>query len=357
MSIACRQIENMREYGVSMTATGIETAPGSANTSTLLRMMNHMSDDDLTDRLEPLIYLMWGKFQRIVTAYCVVYWLKACLTYVYLGYHNSHPALASLIMLFDLGQLFFEAKCLYSQRRDSRYFTDVWNYVDLLINVSSIVIVSLTIADAQNEDLVWILLRMALLAAVWIRSMTWLRVNKNTRYLITMVLSVFKDMVAFLIILGVSILGFAFEWRMTYSFATSDGVLVTGEIPNFYDSLYETIMLVYGNGPDAEANGEKYNYGRFVAINVMNIMLSLTLLNLLIAVVSQTYTEVEESKAVHDLRGLLHMMNDFSAFMEGLVPRKHHRRSYHFSLIKIDDSVQGLVRSLLSGIVARVERR
>ena len=81
----------------------------------------------------------------------------------------------------------------------------------MLINVSSIVIVSLTIADALNEDLLWILLRMALLAAVGIRSMTWLRVNKNTRYLITMVLSAFKDIVAFLIILGVSILGFALE--------------------------------------------------------------------------------------------------------------------------------------------------
>ena len=300
---------------------------------------------------------MLFRSQRIVAVYCVMYWIKACLTYMYLGYHSNHPAVAGMIMLFDLSQLFFEAKCLYSQRSDSRYYKDVWNYVDLLINVSSIVIISVTIADAQNEDLIWILLRMALLASVWIRSMTWLRVNKNTRYLITMVLSVFKDMLAFLIILAVSILGFTFEWRLTYSFATIDGVKVTGEIPTFYDSLYETIMLVYGNGPDAEANNEKYNYGRFIAINIMNITLSLTLLNLLIAVVSQTYTEVEESKAVHDLRGLLHMMNDFSAFMEGLVPKKYHNRSYHFSLIKIDDSVQGLVRSLLSGIVARIECR
>ena len=75
--------------------------------------------------------------------------------------------------------------------------------------------------------------------------------------------------------------------------------MVTCEIPNFYESLYKTIMLVYGNSPDAEANGEKYIYGMFVAINMMKIMLSLTLLNLLIAVVSQTYTEVEESKSVH----------------------------------------------------------
>ena len=167
-----------------------------------------------------------------------------------------------------------------------------------------------------------------------------------------MVLSVFKDMVACLIILAVSILGITFEWRLSYSFVTSDGAQVTGEIPTFYNSLYDTIMLLYSNCSDAEANGEKYNYGRSIAINIMHIMLSLTLL---IAVVSQTYTEVEERKAVHDLRGLLHMRNDFSAFMESLVPKKYHQRSYHFSLIKIDDSVQGLVRSLLSGIVVGIK--
>ena len=91
---------------------------------------------------------MWGKFQRIVTVYCVLYWIKTSLTYVYLGYHNNHVAVATVIMLFDLGQLFFEAKCLHSQRKSIRYFKDVWNYVDLLINVSTIVIISLIIKDA-----------------------------------------------------------------------------------------------------------------------------------------------------------------------------------------------------------------
>ena len=140
-----------------MPMTAIQTAPGSRDTTKLLKMLKHMSDDVLIDRLRPLMYLIWGKFQLIVVVYCVIYWIKACLTYVYLGYYRNHVAMAGMIMLFDLGQLFFEAKCLYSQMKGGQYFKDVWNYVDLLINVSSIVIVSLTIADAQNEDLVWIL--------------------------------------------------------------------------------------------------------------------------------------------------------------------------------------------------------
>ena len=225
----------------------------------------------------------------------------------------------------------------------------------MAINVSSIVIMSMTLKDGPSEELGWILARMILLAAIWIRSMTWLRVNKNTRYLITMVLSVFKDMVAFLIILAISILGFTFEWRLTYSFVTRDGGEVDGSIPTFYDSLYETVMLVYGNGPEGESNDEKYNYGRFIAINIMNIMLSLTLLNLLIAVVSQTFTDVEESKAVHDLRGLLHMMNDMSAFMEGLVPEKYRKRKYLYILLKIDKSAEALVIIVLPDIIVRVD--
>ena len=168
-----------------------------------------------------------------------------------------------------------------------------------------------------------------------------------------MVLSVFRDMVAFMTILAVSIVGFAFEWRLTYSFATVNGVSEENEMPGFYEGLYETVMLVYGNGPDSEESGDKFNVGRFIAINVMNIMLGLTLLNLLIAVVSQTYEEVEESKAVHDLRGLLHMMTDFSGFLQGIVPKKFINRSYHFSLIKIDTSTESMVITLLSDSIAR----
>ena len=208
------------------------------------------------------------------------------------------------------------------------YFKDPWNYVGLFNCLGGIVIVGILIDFSENRSLAWILMRIFLLSIVFMRCIMMLRLFKRTRYLITMILSVFKDKVAFLIILASLVLTIALGRRLSYSFATLESQGVDGEFATFYESIYQTIMFVYGNAPEGEASGQPFNTGRCIAFNIMNIILSLVLLNLLIAIISQTYTNVEDHKVVHDIRGLLSVMADFSSFLEGLVPSRFINRVY-----------------------------
>ena len=342
-----RPIEIMQKYEFAISMTPVIICPGSKKTSNLLKMFNLMTDEDLISHMRPIVYCMWLKFEPFVVLYSLLYWIKCGLSYAYLGYYTSHIRVASLLIALDCLLLIFEAKCLWAQRHGGAYFKDPWNYVDLFNSLGSIVIVGILIGYPDSRGLGLILIRIILLSIVFMRGITMLRLFKRTRYLITMILSVFKDMVAFLTILASVVMAIALGWRLSYSFATLDSQGVEGEFPTFYESIYQTIMLVYGNAPEGEASGESFNVGRFIAFNLINIILSLVLLNLLIAIISQTYTNVEEQKVIYDIRGLLNVMTDFSSFLEGMVPSRFIHKKYLYTLLSENYSTEDVIGSRL----------
>ena len=340
-----RPIETMQKFYFAISMTPAIISPGSRETSNLLTMFDLMTDEDLISHVRPIVYCMWRKFKPFVVLYTLLYWMKCALSYAYLGFYTSHIGVASSLIALDCLLLFFELKCVWTQRHGGAYFKDPWNYVDLFNCLGGIVIVGILIDSAESRSLAWILIRIFLLLIVFIRGITLLRLFKRTRYLITMILSVFKDMVAFLIILSSLVLTIALCWRLSFSFATLESQGVDSEFPTFYESIYQTIMLVYGNDPVGEDSGQLFNIGRFIAYNIMKIILSLVLLNLLIAIISHTYTNVQDQKVVHDIRGLLSVMADFSSFLEGLVPSRFIHRKYLYTLIPENHSHEDVIGS------------
>jgi hypothetical protein len=86
------------------------------------------------------------------------------------------------------------------ESQPKKYLNSPWNIVDLLALFGSIILVPMMWTfDVETQG--WAVGRCVILSIVWMRAFTWLKVFRAVRYLITMVLRVFNDMIAFLTVL------------------------------------------------------------------------------------------------------------------------------------------------------------
>ena len=135
----------------------------------------------------------------------VFYINVACLLVCCIYEKNSVSALV-IGNLANLMLLILEIKTAYSQGR--KYWKSLFNQFDVLTNLLSIVIYGLQSEGVDNTGIV-VTVGISL-TIVFIRGILYLRVFSNTRFLIAMIIRVFKDMGPFLIILFAFILSGTF---------------------------------------------------------------------------------------------------------------------------------------------------
>lgn len=193
----------------------------------------------------------------------------------------------------------------------------------------------------------WAVGRAVVLAVVWLRAITWLRVFRKIRYLITMVLQVFYDMLAYLAVLSMAVFGLAYIWRLsTYLSHKEEEEIGEGEpygkLPTFYSSLHTVTMIIFGSMVAPEEGQTEFSMAQFVVAILFGIALSLAMLNLLIAIISQTYSVVEENRNLHDLREVISLIIDFNGSVTGLFNCSFcQRRQYVLSIRKTKEIDKG----------------
>jgi hypothetical protein len=212
----------------------------------------------------------------------------------------------------------FEIACLVADRE--LYVTDKWNFYDILsIAMTFFTSISLFANPNSNEAnhiikwLQWARL-VSMLLLMW-RSITWFRVFKPTRYIVTMILAVFKEMLAFLIFLSAFILTFAYMWRLGLAIEfDQDG----SSGLSFYSSLLFATDIIYGNAAGLINDGQNMTVLQAVIHSVGNIAIALALLNFLIAIISGVYDKISEERDLYDVKELMVLINDFDLFWFGI---------------------------------------
>jgi len=284
----------------------------------------------LQNKYRGIVYYKWDRYFKTVLVYCIIYWLNFILAYIYFGYYPKSAVLLTLILIFTLLLIAFELKCIFSRQKKNRsetirdfinlkdYFMKMSNAYDMLslcftLGIALLVNTYDPYTLTNTPSLVW--MRMWVVVLLGGRAITWLRVFRRTRYLITSVMSVFLEMIPFLTILSCFILIFAFMWRM------ADGL--TGDYPSdgqltFYESIVITLNLVFGNSTDTiDAPITEYTVVKFMIWILGNVTIPLTLLNFLIAVLSGVFEATTVERSLHDLYELIVIMEDFDQFFAG----------------------------------------
>ena len=104
-----------------------------------------------------------------------------------------------------------------------------------------------------------------------------MRMFKKTRVLINLLVQVMVDMIAFMIVLAAALLGFSITFT----------AIKVDELDNTALSLAHCYDMMYGNFAT-----DNYNTAGWIIFIIASILMTLIMLNMLIAIMSDTYARV-----------------------------------------------------------------
>lgn len=170
------------------------------------------------------------------------------------------------------------------------YLASIWNYIDLIPPIGIFVTIVLDIYDQKTGG------NDALLATIiaivsffmWFKFLYFLRIFKNTGYLIRMIIQVCYDMRHFFLVLLITIIAFSDSFLSLSLANTSDETQFVKTLP---ESIVYTYRLILGDW-DTENFGEVSTLLVWTLFLLCTIFNMIVMLNLLIAIISESFAQV-----------------------------------------------------------------
>ncbi|OMJ84808.1 hypothetical protein SteCoe_13995 [Stentor coeruleus] len=185
-----------------------------------------------------------------------------------------------------------------------KYWTDIWNYIDIsracffyayyyfiCIDSTDNDISSGQVSTNLQDEYSWILIIVSILSSI--RGITLFALSSSTRYMVSLLGEVIYDIIAFAVVVFYSILSFAFI-KMAF----------TG--PDTSDDKGGIGRLIIGAYFEAIGGGENSSDSSFVLflIIINSIFNVIIMMNLLISILAGTYEKVSNDAEIEDLKEL-----------------------------------------------------
>ena len=320
------------------TAIGFDLENGSEFSVNYFRWLADTPDDDLQYLYKSIIFYKWAKVLPWAIVYSVMVWILNALYVAYMGFAYHQLGLLITIVILNILFIAYEIKCFVFTFKDS--VRDLWNYYDFLIHLFSIFSVFFVYYnhdDSEAYKYSW--LRLISFVLISLRAFTMMRVFSATRYLIVMLLEVFKDMVAFLSVFFYIIFIYLFVCLIRTNL-TPDG-----EDTPFYEAVKQGFNIAFSNF-DAEVDSV------IVLITTVagQIVLGLVLLNYLIAIVNATYARISKDRDLHDMRMLLDVIREFDCFfnIRAKFSERNSERIFLIATEKLDSNTMADLRTVFT---------
>jgi len=151
---------------------------------------------------------------------------------------------------------------------------------------------------------------------LWIKFFYYLRIYNPTSYLIRIVVSVLADMVTFLGVLLVVVLAFSDTfYTLSNYYANGDGDFEEGTAEPFVGSYSEAFMLAYRFAlGDFEGFEPNSSYVAYILFLISTLFALIVMLNLLIAIISDSYARVVEVQDQFALKEKAQVITDVREF-------------------------------------------
>lgn len=227
---------------------------------------------------------------------------------------RDNKILMSVILAFCA--IFLVRELLQILGRHCSYLMDPFNYPDIgMIACCTISVLSSNVFTSWDLTLQWPVVVGILL--LYTRGISYFRLWGRTRHLIRSITETFYDMIPFVLIMIVLVAAYATLYVACFEPA---------EIKEFDYSirLFKGFEILLGGYEDPE-NGPHY----FVFI-VMLIITLIVLLNMLIAIMGDTFGRVQSNTVVYDYRERLSVNIDLESLI--YVCAKNKRKYYHIGI-------------------------
>ena len=192
------------------------------------------------------------------------------------------------------------------------YLTDVWNINDFISLVLTLIIV---LTSVEHEPLIAIghLRALAAVASctLMVKVFDWLRLFENTAFYILLVQETMKDIKAFLILLLTTLMMFGIPMVMLDLNRTEENALVD---PTFgfwlLNLLLNQYMLALGEFNMDNFADQPQSLMCFFFFISATFITQITMFNMLIAIMGDTFERVMENKEVNATQTKLELMSD-----------------------------------------------
>ena len=256
-----------------------------------------------TDLISLVLNEKWKKIQKVFILQAIVYYGYLCLLSLYIIHERSRNK-TFLVAPFIVNIALYLYEIIFVLVESFDYFKNFWNVIDTFRSLTMIIYSILVWSDYfnisidKNEKERYM---MAILIFIsWVRGITYFRIFKKTRYLVKLFFKVLYDILPFLFILFYSILAFALVFR---SFESDQN-------EKFFNHLTNSYIIIIGSW-DFPKNP---NFDALIVLFATMLNPIITL-NLLIAIMGDTYNEVKENEPVADSQELLTMIVEIETLM------------------------------------------
>jgi WD40 repeat protein len=273
---------------------------GSQESLTFLRSLLSITDPEVlsTPAISAIVHYKWRYARKIISIFAIID-LTFLISYT-LHVNLYRYELIPVILLFLFNTLFFIAE-LIQVIRDitnlSDYFSDFWNLNDLIRIIAFYTYtIWFVIDNSVLDQYPWIGFIVTIVA--WIRLFSYFRLLDSTRYLINMLFEIIKDMLPFFAILISANAGFGL---LMHQLNPKDSIMTV---------LKDTYKIAYQDFETSTYDDMEWVW--FLLISIIN---PLIMLNLLIAIMGDTYDRVKESQNVADIQELLNMILETESYL------------------------------------------
>jgi len=258
----------------------------------IIKTLSRVEEQDIfeTKAASVVIDYLWTRARYFHYTFAVLFSIYCTLISLYTVMREKSTALGIVIFAFSILFLLYEVfQAASSGLRD--YLTRFWNYMDMfgvLIVPPSVIAVW---AGAPQETQSW-LFSFCLLYA-YIRWVSYFRVFRHSRRTIRTVIEIIKDIRSFGIIMLFVIFGFSLI------FFQFDKRVYPVHLMHSYNILYTAY-----DSSDYDTPGELFYFV------IMTVFVSIVLLNMLIAIMGDTFARVQAESVLTDSQELLDLISE-----------------------------------------------
>jgi len=302
--------------------------------------------------LRILSRLLFNKNKHLLWIQSIAHWvsLVALLLIVPWGRDEWYTCLVffSLYLIF----IFYEIVVMFNNGK--MYMKDLYNWVDLPLYVIGISLALYSIIQGREflTDSYWNFVTMLYFAMLIFRSITMLRVMDGSRYMIEMIVASFKDMRYFLLIITSFILGIG-TLRIILRIPDE-------EFEGSFEELWRVSDMIYNWGYGNWDDSSDMKWSIYILYLFTSIFLALVMMNMLIALISQTFERYTENREREDIKQMLRVLSEINSFLRFFyTPATTRQDRSYFQIIKVkyDDEISNQqINERIDEVNERIEK-
>ncbi|OMJ69061.1 hypothetical protein SteCoe_33314 [Stentor coeruleus] len=257
----------------------INMVPGSNESLEFIRSLMFTSYGYVfySEIIQIILEQKWLQVRRVLYFQAIAY---VCYL-ILLSAYCRHENLAILIVCFILNILLLLYEFYQMSLLPYDYFTDKWNIFDI---VNLLLMITMFFISIYNPgDGADFLVALVIFFA-WIRGVSYFRVIKGTRYYINLLYQTIIDVIPFFTIFLYTTIAFS---------------LIFSRLGHLEDSYYSVLTLTWEmnvGGFDSSNFSELY----YLAFFIYMLLNPITMLNLLIAIMNDTFSKINDGLVVAD---------------------------------------------------------